>query len=106
MTFPWKLLPLVAALTLTACGGGGSSGSNPANNDGSGGNTETPNNPSQPGDGDSGDDGGDNPVASNPPAAVRFIVIGDSGSGSAGQYAVGKAIASVCEEKDEFVGGR
>ena len=27
MTFPWKLLPLVAALTLTACGGGGSSGS-------------------------------------------------------------------------------
>ena len=104
MTFPWKLLPLVAALTLTACGGGGSSGSNPANNDGSGGNTETPNNPSQPGDGDSDDDGGDNPVASNPPAAVRFIVIGDSGSGSAGQYAVGKAIASVCEEKDEFVG--
>lgn len=49
MTFPWKLLPLVAALTLTACGGGGSSGSGPANSDDAGGNSETPNNPSEPG---------------------------------------------------------
>ncbi|MBL4571416.1 MAG: metallophosphoesterase [Alcanivorax sp.] len=103
MTFPWKLLPLVAALTLTACGGGGSSGSGPANGGDAGGNSETPNTPSEPGDGEGGDEGGEGPVASNPPAALRFIVIGDSGSGSPGQYAVGEAIAKVCEEKDEFV---
>jgi len=94
MTFPWKLLPLVAALTLAACGGGGSSGS--GGNDG--GNSATPNSPSEPG-----DEGGDGPVTLNPPAALRFIVIGDSGSGSAGQYAVGEAIARVCQEKDEYV---
>ena len=103
MTFPWKLLPLVAALTLTACGGGGSSGSGPANDANSGGNDETPNTPSEPGGEDGGDEGGEGPVASNPPAALRFIVIGDSGSGSAGQYAVGEAIAEVCQRKDEFV---
>ena len=103
MTFPWKLLPLVAALTLTACGGGGSSGSGPANDANSGGNDETPNTPTEPGGEDGGDEGGEGPVASNPPAALRFIVIGDSGSGSAGQYAVGEAIAEVCQRKDEFV---
>lgn len=92
MTFPWKLLPLVAALTLTACGGGGSSGSGNS----AGGNTETPNVPSDP--------GGDGSLADNAPAALRFIVIGDSGSGSAGQYAVGEAIARVCEQKGEIVG--
>ena len=31
------------------------------------------------------------------------FVIGDSGSGSEGQYAVGEAIAEVCDRKDEFV---
>ena len=46
--------------------------------------------------GDGEPDGGGETV-SNPPAAVRFIVIGDSGSGSAGQYAVGQAIADVCD---------
>ncbi|WP_290536328.1 metallophosphoesterase [Alcanivorax sp.] len=95
MTFPWKLLPLVAALTLAACGGGGSSGSG----GNGGGNSATPNSPAEPG-----DDGGDGSVTLNPPAALRFIVIGDSGSGSAGQYAVGEAIARVCQEKDEFIG--
>ncbi|MCG8393860.1 MAG: metallophosphoesterase, partial [Pseudomonadales bacterium] len=100
MTAPWKLLPLVAALVLTACGGGGGSSANPS--DGGGGNNETPNNPSDPG--DAGDEGGDDGSAgSNPPAALRFVVIGDSGSGSAGQYAVGEAIAEVCDQKDEFV---
>ncbi|MED5390014.1 MAG: metallophosphoesterase, partial [Pseudomonadota bacterium] len=100
MTFPWKLLPLVAALTLTACGGGGSSsaGNNDVNNN------ATPNSPSEPDGGDEGESGDEGPVASNPPSALRFIVIGDSGSGSAGQYAVGEAIAKVCDEKDEFVG--
>ena len=50
-----------------------------------------------------GDEGGEGPVASNPPAALRFIVTGDSGSGSGGQYAVGEAIAEVCQGKNEFV---
>lgn len=47
MTFPWKLLPLVAALALTACGGGGSS--SPANSANDEGNGATPNSPSEPG---------------------------------------------------------
>ena len=100
----WKLLPLVAAITLTACGGGGSSGG--ANADAGSGNVETPNGPGDgggEGEGDGEPDGGGETV-SNPPAAVRFIVIGDSGSGSAGQYAVGQAIADVCDGKDEFIG--
>ncbi|MZR62539.1 metallophosphoesterase [Alcanivorax sp. DP30] len=90
MMSPWKLLPLVAAITLTACGGGSGSSSGGA---ASSGNTPTPNQPVDP-------DGGNEGV--NPPAALRFVVIGDSGSGSAGQYAVGEAIALVCENKDEF----
>jgi len=100
----WKLLPLVAAITLTACGGGGSSGG--ANADAGSGNVETPNGPGDgggEGEGDGEPDGGGETV-SNPPAEVRFIVIGDSGSGSAGQYAVGQAIADVCDGKDEFIG--
>ncbi|WP_290524066.1 metallophosphoesterase [Alcanivorax sp.] len=99
MIAPWKLLPLVAAITLTACGGdgGSSSGGNAAS-----GNTPTPNQPADPDGGDDGDEGSGG--AANPPAAVRFVVIGDSGSGSAGQYAVGEAIAEVCDNKDEFVG--
>jgi len=100
MTFPWKLLPLVAALALPACGGGGSS--SPANSANDEGNGATPNSPSEPG-GEGGDDGDEGPVTLNSPAALRFIVIGDSGSGSAGQYAVGEAIAEVCQRKDEFV---
>lgn len=91
MTFPWKLLPLVAALTLAACGGGGSSGSGAVDAGAS------PNAPSGSGD-------EDEAGAANSTAALRFIVIGDSGSGSAGQYAVGEAIARVCQEKDEFIG--
>lgn len=90
MMTPWKLLPLVAAITLTACGGdsGSTSGGTASS-----GNTPTPNQPADP-------DGGAEP--GNPPAALRFVVIGDSGSGSAGQYAVGEAIAEVCQNKDEF----
>lgn len=94
MISPWKILPLVAAITLAACGGdSGSTSTAAAPSD----NTATPN---IPGEGDEGGDGG----AGNPPAALRFIVIGDSGSGSEGQYAVGNAIAEVCQQKDEFVG--
>ena len=104
MSAYWKLLPLVAAITLTACGGGGSSGGG-VNADAGGGNVETPNGPGDGGEGDGDpDDGGGDETVGNPPAAVRFIVIGDSGSGSAGQYAVGQAIADVCDGKDEFVG--
>ena len=90
MMTPWKLLPLVAAITLTACGGdsGSTSGGSASS-----GNAPTPNLPVEP----EGDESG------NPPAALRFVVIGDSGSGSAGQYAVGEAIAEVCRNKDEFV---
>lgn len=95
MMSPWKLLPLVAAITLSACGG--DSGSGAAGNNSTA-NTPTPNQPSDPDDGGEGGDTG----AGNPLAAVRFIVIGDSGSGSAGQYAVGEAIATVCQNKDEF----
>ena len=40
MSAYWKLLPLVAAITLTACGGGGSSGGG-VNADAGGGNVET-----------------------------------------------------------------
>lgn len=81
MSAYWKLLPLVAAITLTACGGGGSSSSG-ENAGADGGNVETPNVPDDggEGDGDPNDGGGDEAV-DNPPAAVRFIVIGDSGSG-------------------------
>ena len=100
MMSPWKVLPLVAAIALVACGGdsGGSSG-------GSSSNSATPNQPSDPGGeaGDDGEGGGDGSASGNPPAALRFIVIGDSGSGSEGQYAVGEAIAEVCDRKDEFV---
>ncbi len=98
----WTLLPLLAALTLAACGGGGSSGSdsgdgaNPDPNvpgDGDGGNG------GDGGDGDGGDGGPDPEPDPEPLAALRFIVIGDSGSGSSGQYAVGEAIAAVCDHK-------
>jgi hypothetical protein len=41
---------------------------------------------------------GEPPVAA---ARVRFIALGDSGTGSAGQYAVGAAIARLCAEKSE-----
>ena len=101
MSAYWKLLPLVAAITLTACGGGSSSGGG-VNAGADGGNVETPNGPGDGGEGEGEGDGGE--TGANPPAAVRFIVIGDSGSGSAGQYAVGQAIADVCDGKDEFVG--
>ncbi|MEQ9510151.1 MAG: serine/threonine protein phosphatase, partial [Alloalcanivorax xenomutans] len=98
----WTLLPLLAALTLAACGGGGSSGS-----DSGGGANPDPNVPGD-GDGGNGGDGGDGDGGNGGPdpepepeplAALRFIVIGDSGSGSSGQYAVGEAIAAVCDHK-------
>lgn len=56
---------------LSACGGSSSSGGD------------------APGDG-----GGDN--GGNDEATVRFILLGDSGSGSEGAYAVGRAIDKVC----------
>lgn len=97
MISPWKFLPLVAAIALAACGGdsGSSAGGNSAS-----GNTATPN---QAGDAGGSEGGESGAAGSNPPAALRFIVIGDSGSGSEGQYAVGNAIAEVCAHKDEFV---
>lgn len=101
MSAYWKLLPLVAAIALTACGGNSSSdGGESTGSDG--GNIETPNGPDDGGDGGAGDGDGDE-TGSNPPAALRFIVIGDSGTGSPGQYAVGQAIADVCDRKAEFV---
>ncbi|MCK0153555.1 metallophosphoesterase [Alcanivorax sp. S6407] len=93
MMSPWKILPLVAAITLVACGGDSGSSSVVATPSG---NNATPNQP------DVGDEGDGDSSAGNPPAALRFIVIGDSGTGSPGQYAVGEAIAEVCQNKDEF----
>lgn len=48
---------------------------------------------------------GDRVITPDPPgeayrsASLNFIAIGDSGTGSEGQYAVGEAIAAVCEAK-------
>ncbi|EKF76086.1 metallophosphoesterase-like protein [Alcanivorax hongdengensis A-11-3] len=84
-----KWLPLVAALALAGCGGGGG-GASPADNPG-GNNSATPNEPELP---------DEQPVTEAPAQArVSFVVIGDSGEGSDGQYAVGKAIADVCNAK-------
>lgn len=76
---------LIVVAALHGCGG--SSGG-----DGGGGNTDAPAAPPAL------------PPAPEIPAAAplarqAFIVIGDSGTGSAGQYAVGEAIARVCELK-------
>lgn len=46
------------------------------------------------------------PVQVEPLARVRFIAMGDSGSGSAGQFAVGRAMAQVCERKAETIDGQ
>lgn len=41
-----------------------------------------------------------NPITGERLAQVQFIAMGDSGSGSAGHYAVGEAMATVCAEKE------
>lgn len=51
---------------------------------------------SSSGDGTPGDGGGDNNGGGNDPDTLRIILIGDSGSGSEGAYAVGRAIEKVC----------
>ncbi|MDX1804417.1 MAG: metallophosphoesterase [Alcanivorax sp.] len=91
-TFFRNGLPLAAALALVACGGGGS-GASPA---ASTANSETANQPSLP---------EESPVTAPASLAkISFVVIGDSGEGSEGQYAVGKAIASVCNAKGGMAG--
>jgi len=80
------MLAVALGLTLVACGGGGGS-------DGGGASDPQPNDPEQP----------EPPVEPEPEPVVlervRFITIGDSGSGSDGAYAVGQAMADVCDAK-------
>lgn len=89
-------LPLLAALTLVACGGDSSGTSSEPTDDA----TENTTTPTAPG-GEADIETPLEPELGEPqnPASVRFIAIGDSGSGSAGQYAVGEAIAQVCDAK-------
>ncbi len=88
MNWSNQRLALAAALSLTlaACGGGGGGG-------GGGDQTPEPNEPEQP----------EEPQEPEPEPTVlervRFITMGDSGSGSDGAFAVGQAIADVCAAK-------
>lgn len=83
-----KLLALlVVPLTLAACGGSGGDDAEPT----------TPG--TQPDATTPGDEDGARAVAS-----TQFIAMGDSGSGSPGQYAVGEAMAQVCELKSAEAG--
>ncbi|OZC35198.1 metallophosphoesterase-like protein [Marinobacter vinifirmus] len=82
-----RLAWLVLPLTLAACGG---------SDDGSQGAADTGSDASGPvGEGKS-PGKGQQPV---PVASAQFIAMGDSGTGSAGHYAVGEAMAAVCEIK-------
>ena len=89
MNWSTRRLALATALglTLTACGGGGGGGG------GGGDRTPAPNEPEQP----------EQPQQPEPEPTVlervRFITMGDSGSGSDGAFAVGQAIADVCAAK-------
>ncbi len=89
MNWSNQRLALAAALglTLAACGGGGGGGG------GGGDQTPEPNEPEQP----------EEPQEPEPEPTVlervRFITMGDSGSGSDGAFAVGQAIADVCAAK-------
>jgi len=83
-----KLLALlIVPLTLAACGGSGDDETEPT----------TPG--TQPDVTAPGDEDGARAVAS-----TQFIAMGDSGSGSPGQYAVGEAMAQVCELKSAEAG--
>ncbi len=89
MNWTMQRLALAAALglTLAACGGGGGS-------DGTGASPQ-PNEPEEP----------ETPLDPEPEPEptvlerVRFLTIGDSGSGSDGAYAVGQAMADICAVK-------
>ena len=78
---------LVSVLVLSACGGGGSGGDADSAPDSA---------PQQNADGDQAPE--PEPVAV---ASTQFIAMGDSGSGSPGQFAVGESMAAVCELKTE-----
>lgn len=90
MNWTIQRLALVAALGLTLAACGGDSGSD-------GGATPQPNVPEEP----------ETPVDPEPEPEpeptvlerVRFLTIGDSGSGSDGAYAVGQAMADICAVK-------
>lgn len=88
MNWTIQRLALAAALGLTLAACGGDSGSD-------GGTTPQPNEPEEP----------ETPVDPEPEPEptvlerVRFLTIGDSGSGSDGAYAVGQAMADICAVK-------
>ncbi|HAS29055.1 MAG TPA: serine/threonine protein phosphatase, partial [Alcanivorax sp.] len=88
MNWTIQRLALAAALGLTLAACGGDSGSD-------GGATPQPNEPEEP----------ETPVEPEPEPEptvlerVRFLTIGDSGSGSDGAYAVGQAMADICAVK-------
>ncbi|QQD19106.1 metallophosphoesterase [Spongiibacter nanhainus] len=107
----WLLIGIFASV-LAACGGSSSSSSNNGggddggtvdggaadggnNNDGGASDDGGSSNGGGSGDGGAGDDGGDDGSVVQEPV-VRMILIGDSGSGSDGAYAVGQAIEKVC----------
>ncbi|KPQ28487.1 MAG: hypothetical protein HLUCCX14_10125 [Marinobacter excellens HL-55] len=73
---------------LTACGGGGG---------------ESAENEGQPND-SAGGSGMENEGSPRSVASTQFIAMGDSGSGSAGQFAVGQSMADVCRIKGEVAG--
>lgn len=108
---------LVVMMSLAACGGSSSKGSSSNNAGPVGGDIvdetpsgETPTDETPDGETPTGETpDGETPVGETPggetpgevtePIAVRMILIGDGGSGSAGAYAVGEAVAKVCAVK-------